>query len=354
MLHRRLFGQRPRAGGQLREGSLRGLEAVVGVGHGQVLPRYDPGLVVGQPGEEARVVAGFVEKLQEVLELPRALVLEEPLGVAGRLNVPFVHGLLLPGEMAVEGAHQLLPSVMHGRLVQQAVDGVGMAPVGLGATGLVVLGDVVEVAIAGGQEGGAEAAGPGGLALGELDDAVGVGAGGAAVGLAVVLVERVGAPEDTIAARTGVLLVPFVELVLVALPVEFALELGVAEAAPVGARRRGHPDDVALDRYVLRELAKLAKLAELAELAELGRRRRRRGSRGRRVVVGNALLGWRSHRGERRQRGRIGDDAGAIRGAGARCGDGETHPGVVRALVELVGRRGVYKTPVVAACFVGW
>lgn len=69
----------------------------------------------------------------------------------------------------------------------------------------------------------------------------------AAMGVLVVLVEGVGTPEDAVAVRTGVALVAFVKLVLVALPVELALEGDVTEGAPVGALGFGTPSVVALD-----------------------------------------------------------------------------------------------------------
>ena len=106
----------------------------------------------------------------------------------------------------------------------------------------VVAGDMVEVAIAAGEEASAEAARPGLLALRVLDDALGVRTCRAAVCVLVVLVERVGSPEDAIAVRAWVALVPLVELVLVPLPVELALERDVTKCAPISTLRfRGAP-----------------------------------------------------------------------------------------------------------------
>lgn len=99
--------------------------------------------------------------------------------------------------------------------------------------GLEVLGDVVEEAIPRGKEGGADAASPGALPLGVYDDIVGVRTCGAVVCGFVVLVERVGAPEDAVASGTRVPPVPLVELFLVALPVILAREGGFAGGAPI-------------------------------------------------------------------------------------------------------------------------
>lgn len=196
------------------------------------MPESNDCLVVGQAGEELSIVAGFVEELEQILELSRALALEKSLGVTCCPGVPLEQGLLCAWEMIVEAGMELLPGMVYGRLVEETVYYVGMAPVRLVAAVLVVAGDVVEVAVSAGEESSTEPAGPRSFPLRVLDDALGVRAGGTAVGVLVVLIEGVGAPEDAVAVGAWIPLVPFVELVLVSLPVELALESHVAKGAP--------------------------------------------------------------------------------------------------------------------------
>lgn len=71
-----------------------------------------------------------------------------------------------------------------------------------------------------------------------------MGARLAAVALLVVLVERIGTPEATVAARLGarVLAPALVKLILVALPVVLALEARLARGAPVNVSLAGGTD----------------------------------------------------------------------------------------------------------------
>lgn len=68
----------------------------------------------------------------------------------------------------------------------------------------------------------------------------------AAVGVLVVLIERIGSPEDPIAVGTRIALISLVELVLVSFPVKLALESNVTKGAPVCALRFGSAPVVAL------------------------------------------------------------------------------------------------------------
>lgn len=131
-------------------------------------------------------------------------------------------------------------------LVQQPVDNEGVVPVLLVAAVLVVAGDVIEIAIPRAEKPAAEAAGPCLLAMRIPDYRIGVWTCCAAVGVLVVLVKGIGAPEDAVAIRARIPLVPLVEFFLVALPVELALEGDIAKGAPVGALGFGRPSIVAL------------------------------------------------------------------------------------------------------------
>ena len=173
------------------------------------------------------------------MKLPRTITLEKSLGVAGCSGVPLEQWLLRAREVVVQTGVKLLPSMVDGRLVEEAVYDVGMVPVRLVAAVLEVMGNVIKVAVPAGEKGSTEPTGPGSLAMRVFDNAVGVRARGASVGVLVVLVERVGAPEDAIAARARVPLVPLVELVLVPFPVELALEGDVAKGTPKGSRGLG-------------------------------------------------------------------------------------------------------------------
>lgn len=95
-------------------------------------------------------------------------------------------------------------------------------------------------------EGGAKAASPVLAFAEEFDNLFGVGASLAAVALFMMLVEGIGAPETPIASRfrAGVLSPTLMKFILVALPVIFSFETGLARGAPVyvlpiGIRRAG-------------------------------------------------------------------------------------------------------------------
>jgi hypothetical protein len=77
---------------------------------------------------------------------------------------------------------------------------------------------------------------------------VGMGTGGAAVGILVVLVEGVGTPKKAVTVRTWVSLVSLVKFVFVAFPVELALKGDVAEGAPVCPLLFGAAPIARLDR----------------------------------------------------------------------------------------------------------
>lgn len=209
-----------------------------------VLPRPNNRRIVRQPGQKRRVIPRLVKKFEQVLQLPRALPLQKPLRVPRRLGIPLQHGLLAPRQMPIQLRVELLPGLDDGRLVQQPVNHQRVIPVAFVAAVLVVARDVIKVAIPAPQKGAAEAAGPGVLALRVLNDAVGVGASLAPVGVLVMLVERVGAPEDAVAVGAGIPLVPLVELVLVTLPVELTLEGHVAKGAPKRTLGLGCPSVV--------------------------------------------------------------------------------------------------------------
>lgn len=211
----------------------RGLGRLVGVWAFEAVARGLRGRgelskVECEAGDVGGVVFCGVEELEEVLQVSGRLVLEEALLPARCLCVPAVARLLLLGDVAEARADDVLPCGVDAGLVEEAVDDVRVVPVGLCAARLVVQADVVDVPVHGRQERGAEAARPRALLTRVLDDFVGVRARLAVVPRLVVLVECVCAPEDPVAVWARILLVPFVELVLVPLPVKLALEFGVA------------------------------------------------------------------------------------------------------------------------------
>lgn len=134
--------------------------------------------------------------------------------------------------MVVQTGVELLPGVVDGGLVQEPVYDVRVVPVRFVAAVLVVASDMIKVTVPAGEKGGAESTGPGSLALRVFDDVVGMGACGTAMCILVMLVEGVGAPKNTVAARAGIALIPLVEFILVSLPVKLALESHVAKRAP--------------------------------------------------------------------------------------------------------------------------
>lgn len=87
-------------------------------------------------------------------------------------------------------------------------------------------GNVLDMTLACWVQSGTESTGPVLAFAQELDHLLGVGTSGAAVALLMMLVERVGTPEATVAARfrTWVLSPSLMELVFVSLPIVLALE----------------------------------------------------------------------------------------------------------------------------------
>lgn len=110
-----------------------------------------------------------------------------------------------------------------------------MIPVGLVAPVLIMSCHMVEIPIPGAHKRAAESARPPRPPLRVPHHLLGVRARRAPVGVLVVLVEGVGAPEDAVAVRARIALVALVELVLVPLPVELALETDITKSAPVRA-----------------------------------------------------------------------------------------------------------------------
>lgn len=108
-------------------------------------------------------------------------------------------------------------------------------------------GYVIEIAVSTCKEASAKATSPCLLSSRILDNTVGMWASGAAVRVFMMLIERVGAPENAVAVRTRVALVALVEFILVSLPVKLTLEGDVAKGAPVRALRFRGPSVVALD-----------------------------------------------------------------------------------------------------------
>ena len=134
------------------------------------------------------------------------------------------------------------------RLMQKAVNNERVVPMRLGASILVMTGDVIEVAVATGKEASTKPTRPGLFAACVLNDAVGMRTCGAAMCILVVLVEGVGTPKDAIAVGARIALVAFMEFVLVSLPVKFALKSNIAKCAPVSTLRFGCTTVVALYR----------------------------------------------------------------------------------------------------------
>lgn len=190
--------------------------------------------VVGNADDPLRLTLIARKELQEVLELTRVLLLEEPLRTASLARVPTklrssaLAFRLLAGDQGV-------PCFVDERLTQKPVDHAGMHPLALGQARLEVSGNVLDVTLAGRVQGRAEAASPVLALAKKLDHLFGVWAGFASVALFVVLIKRIGTPEAAVAAgfRARVLPPTLVELVLVPLPVVLALEARLARCAPV-------------------------------------------------------------------------------------------------------------------------
>lgn len=56
---------------------------------------------MSQAGKESRVVARLVEELEEVLQLPRALSFQKPLGMPRQFYIPLEHWLLAARQVTV-------------------------------------------------------------------------------------------------------------------------------------------------------------------------------------------------------------------------------------------------------------
>lgn len=119
--------------------------------------------------------------------------------------------------------------------MEQAVYNTRVHPLAFGHARFEMTCHMLNVSFPGRMQGGAEATGPVFALAQEFDDLLGVRAGGAAVALLVVLIERVASPEAPIAAGFGARVLPpaLVEFVLVALPVILALEACLARRTPV-------------------------------------------------------------------------------------------------------------------------
>lgn len=169
------------------------------------------------------LLAGSVKKFEEILELTLVLAFDVSLLSAGIVDAPAEHGLV-PVELVLLPAHELSPGLEHSWLVQQAVDDVRVHPILFLCTGFEVCGDVFVVLLKLGVHGGAEAASPSPSLPHVLDHAVRVRTRPAAMGRLVVLVESIGAPKALVTVGARVLPPSLVKLLLVPLPIEFALE----------------------------------------------------------------------------------------------------------------------------------
>lgn len=132
-------------------------------------------------------------------------------------------------------SNECVPCCVDEWLVEEAVDDARVHPVILAEARLKVARNVLDVAFAGWVKSGAEAASPV-LALSQkLDHFFGVRAGFASVALLVMLVERVRAPEATVAAgfRAGVFSPALVKFVFVAFPVVLAFKASLTRGAPI-------------------------------------------------------------------------------------------------------------------------
>lgn len=217
-----------RAGTRLRMSRVWRVDIAVAGGHdnvGELICDGDDPLSLGLVARE---------EFQQVLELARALLLEEALGAAGFAWVPTELG-----SSAVDGCvlfvDHVLPGGVNQRLVKKAIDDAGVHPVILAEARLEMAGDVLDMALAGRVEGGAEATGPVFAFSEKLDHLFGVGASLASMALLVVLIKGIGAPEAAVAAGfgAGVLSPALVKLVFVSLPVVLALKAGFTGCTPV-------------------------------------------------------------------------------------------------------------------------
>lgn len=195
--------------------------------------RRQLGKVECEADNMGRIVLCWVEELEQILQVAGCLVLQEALLPPGRLRVPSIVRLLLFGYVAEPRADDVLPLCVDSWLVEKSVDDVGVVPVRLCPPRLVVEADMIDVTVHGWQKGGTESASPCSLFPRVLDDLVSMRARLAVVACLVMLVESVRSPEYTVAVRTRILLVSLVKFILVPLPVELSLELGVASVMVV-------------------------------------------------------------------------------------------------------------------------
>lgn len=179
-----------------------------------------------------RLLAGTVEKLQEILQLSLALALDIPLLPSGIVDTPAEHGLV-PIEFTLLPVHQFPPIFQHGRLVQQAIDYIGVHPVVLLGTGLEMRCDMFVVLLEFGVHGGTEAAPPSSSLPHVFDNSIGMGTCFAPMRRFVMLIKGVWSPEALITIWAWIFPPSLMELLLVPLPVEFALERLVTRCAPI-------------------------------------------------------------------------------------------------------------------------
>ena len=176
----------------------------------------------------------LAEKLQKILKLPRATVLEESRCSTRTFGVPAEPGLMF----SPQERYELLPGLIDVRLVEETVDYLGVCPVfGFCHAALEMFGHVVEEAVSGGKESGTDTAAPRALPLGVYDYILGMGACGAVVGRLVMLIESVRTPKYPVTAGAGVPAIPLVKFFLMALPVILACKGGLTRGAPVSGCR---------------------------------------------------------------------------------------------------------------------
>lgn len=192
------------------------------------------GQVVGYADNPLRFALVSREELEQVLQLPRALILQETLGTARLAWVPaelrpstIVFGLLADDKR--------IPCLVNERLVQQAVDDSRVHPVTLGHARLKMTSNMLDVTLTGGVQGRAETTRPVLALTQELDNLLGVRTSLAAVALLMVLVERIGTPEATVTSRlrAGILPPALVELIFMSFPVVLSLEARFARGTPI-------------------------------------------------------------------------------------------------------------------------
>ena len=188
---------------------------------------------MAQSRKPFRLLPSALEELEQILQLPRGLPLQEPLSMSRRLRIPPQNRLFITSQMSVQPRKQLLPRLTDHRLVKQPIHHETVVPMRLVASFLIVPRHMVEISVPGAHKCTAESTCPTCPPLRVPDHLLGVRAGRAPVGVLVMLVEGVGAPEGAIAVRAGVALVSLVEFILMPLPVELALETDVTEGAPV-------------------------------------------------------------------------------------------------------------------------